>query len=350
MQQICCRIAGPKRASGLSQLEGQLQCVRELETTPDDEGTIGREEASENRSVAVRSDPRVRGSERAAHPFRKLRQLVRPCSVTAKGPRRRGGDECDADELCDIGLGCRNRTFLARGKVSRHVGSECERRGCVVRQSDGERTATARRLHERDHVGARARLAEGDQRAVGRCGLDAVLGDEARRRKGDWNADGKDTVALYDPLGTTFWFEVRLEKQAERPNAVAGELAGARVEAQLVFPGRIKQVLTNLRVGQPVTANEKDVQVVQGDGPDGMVVSLYFDEKTNLLVRMVRYGRSPIGRISVQVDYDDYRDVSGVKIPFKYTYSWLDGRDFVQLNNVRINAPIDAAKFERQGR
>ena len=46
-----------------------------------------------------------------------------------------------------------------------------------------------------------------------------------------------------------------------------------------------------------------------------------------------------------QVDYSDYRDVGGVKIPFKYTFAWLDGRDAFQLNDVKVNLPIDVAKF-----
>jgi len=80
------------------------------------------------------------------------------------------------------------------------------------------------------------------------------------------------------------------------------------------------------------------------DNPSVNVPGLYD------MVRMIRYGPSPIGRISTQLDYDDYRDVSGVKMPFKYTSSWLDGRDSFELSNVRINVPIDAAKFARQGR
>ena len=53
---------------------------------------------------------------------------------------------------------------------------------------------------------------------------------------------------------------------------------------------------------------------------------------------------------TTQVDYDDYRDVSGIKIPFKWIFSWLDGRDALELRNVQLNVPIDAAKFERQSR
>jgi hypothetical protein len=29
------------------------------------------------------------------------------------------------------------------------------------------------------------------------------------------------------------------------------------------------------------------------------------------------------------------------------TFAWLDGRDAIQLNEVQMNVPIDAAKFER---
>jgi photosynthetic reaction center cytochrome c subunit len=124
-----------------------------------------------------------------------------------------------------------------------------------------------------------------------------------------------------------------------------GELDGLRLEAQLAFPGQIKQVLTNLRAGNPDSINGTDVDVVQGTGPRGVLATLYFDKQSGLLVRMVRYGKSPVGRVPVQSDYADYRDVGGVKFPFKYTFSWLDGRDAFQLTEVKTNVPIEAAMF-----
>ena len=123
------------------------------------------------------------------------------------------------------------------------------------------------------------------------------------------------------------------------------ELDGLRLEAQLAFPGQIKQVLTNLRAGNPDSINGSDVDVVQGTGPRGVLATLYFDKQSGLLVRLVRYGRSPVGRVPVQSDYSDYRDVGGVKFPFKYTFSWLDGRDAFQLTEVKTNVPIDPAMF-----
>ena len=123
------------------------------------------------------------------------------------------------------------------------------------------------------------------------------------------------------------------------------ELDGLRLDAELAFPGQIKQVLTNLRIGYQDTIDGKAVQVVQGTGPRGLLATLYFDAKTGLLVRMLRYGRSPIGRVPSQTDYADYRDVNGIKFPFKYKFSWLDGRDNYQITDVKTNVPIDESRF-----
>jgi hypothetical protein len=78
-----------------------------------------------------------------------------------------------------------------------------------------------------------------------------------------------------------------------------------------------------------------------------MFITLYFDKSTGYLIRSIRYGPSPIGRIPTEIDYSDYRDVNGIKVPFRFTFSWLDGRDAFQLNDVRLNVSIDASKFGR---
>ena len=74
-------------------------------------------------------------------------------------------------------------------------------------------------------------------------------------------------------------------------------------------------------------------------------MTFYFDDTTGLLVRMVRLGRSPIGRVPTQVDYADYRDVGGIKFPYHWTFTWLDGKDDFQFGDVKLNVPIAAATF-----
>lgn len=125
------------------------------------------------------------------------------------------------------------------------------------------------------------------------------------------------------------------------------ELDAARLDALLSFPGQIKQALANLRAGFPDSINDRDVDLVQGTGPGGILATLYFDRKSHLLVRIVRYSKSPIGRVPTQVDYSDYRDIGGIKFPFQYTFSWLDGKDSFKLNDVKTNVAIDVQKFER---
>jgi len=78
-----------------------------------------------------------------------------------------------------------------------------------------------------------------------------------------------------------------------------------------------------------------------------MLATLYFDAESGLLLRQLRYADSPVGRLPTQVDYSDYRDVAGVKMPFRWTLTWLDGRENFELSEVQPNVTIDAARFGR---
>src|SRR5712691_1090286 len=172
-----------------------------------------------------------------------------------------------------------------------------------------------------------------------------------------------DQIRTYD--GRTGWVRTPLNVLGEF-QLTGSDLDGYRLDAQLSFPGQIKQILTNLKTGPPLTITDlpapasqsslqadvalgqsHSVDVVQGNGPRGMLVTLYFDKQTGLLLRELRYGTSPIGRVPTQIDYADYRDVNGIKLPFRITYAWLDGRDSIVLNDIKTNVPIDEAKFAR---
>jgi hypothetical protein len=124
-------------------------------------------------------------------------------------------------------------------------------------------------------------------------------------------------------------------------------LEGVKLDAEFAFPGRIKQVLGQWRVGFPVTINDREAQVLQGTAPGGSLATLYFDSDSGLLLRLVRYSDSVVGRTPTQIDYSDYRDVAGVKMPFRFSVAWLDGKENFELTGVQTNVPIDPAKFAR---
>jgi hypothetical protein len=128
-----------------------------------------------------------------------------------------------------------------------------------------------------------------------------------------------------------------------------GDLDAVRLDAVLSFPAGIKQAITKPLVGSS-SIDDKDVVVVQGTASGGRSpVKLYFDKQSGLLVRQVRYAETIIGRVPVQVDYSDYRDVprAGVKLPFHIITTWTDGRSDVLLASAEANVAIDAAKFNQ---
>jgi photosynthetic reaction center cytochrome c subunit len=171
------------------------------------------------------------------------------------------------------------------------------------------------------------------------------------------------SVRAYD--GHLGWIKTPLAVLTDY-QLTGAELDGARVDAQLAFPAQIKTALTRLVVSLPTSISDlpgpssqtskesgeglgKDrvVNVVQGTSPGGTLVTMYFDQQSGLLLRLLRYGKTPIGRIPTQVDYSDYRDVGGIKMPFHLTFAWLDGRDAIQLSDVKTNVQVDEKWFGR---
>jgi photosynthetic reaction center cytochrome c subunit len=136
-----------------------------------------------------------------------------------------------------------------------------------------------------------------------------------------------------------------------RPVAVLAlsdqDLDGLKLDADLAFPGGIKQAMTKWRVGLPSVIDDREMQVVQGTTARGATGTLYFDMETGLLRRQVRYVDSPVGRLPTQTDYEEYREVAGVKMPVRWTVTWLDGRDVFEIKDVQPNVTIDAARFAR---
>ena len=153
-----------------------------------------------------------------------------------------------------------------------------------------------------------------------------------------------DRTTMYD--GRVGWSAAPDTDSPVPVLALTGDdLDGAKLDAQLFFPAQIKQALTDWLVGVPVTIGDRDAQVVQGMSARKSPVKLYFDSETGLLLRVVRYTDSPVGRNPTQIDYSDYRDVAGIKMPFHITTTWTDGRSNIELTDVQRNVPVDTAKF-----
>jgi outer membrane lipoprotein-sorting protein len=155
-----------------------------------------------------------------------------------------------------------------------------------------------------------------------------------------------DTTTTFD--GRSGWVAAVDKPVTLLPLSPGGQTDGARLEAGLAFPAYIKNSLNAWRVGFPLTAiNDRPVQIVQGTGTGGTRVKLYFDVESSLLVRSLRYTNTAVGLVPTQIDYSDYREVSGVRMPFHWVVTWTDGQATIDLSDVQANVPIDPDRFAR---
>jgi hypothetical protein len=125
----------------------------------------------------------------------------------------------------------------------------------------------------------------------------------------------------------------------------SSEADGARLDADLHFPARLKEIFNEFQVGPSEKIGDKDVSLVRALRPGKPPVKLYFDKQSGLLVRMIRYGETPLGLLPAQIDYADYRDSGGVKIPFRWTLARPNGEFTIQVDKAEQNVPVDASMF-----
>ncbi len=88
-----------------------------------------------------------------------------------------------------------------------------------------------------------------------------------------------------------------------------------------------------------------DAYVIQATPANGPVEKLFFDVRTGLLVRRYTESDTPLGKLPLQVDYEDYRDVDGIKQPFLIHWSFPGRVWGRKIDEIKQNVPLDDAKF-----
>ena len=125
------------------------------------------------------------------------------------------------------------------------------------------------------------------------------------------------------------------------------EAFAASLDADFYLVADLKTLFPQLRRGRSMEIAGVMCDSLSGSKPGQPPVTLYFDQKTGLLLRMVRSAQTPMGRMPTQIDYADYREVDGVKTPWRWTLSRPNGRFTIQLKEVKNNIPIDDSKFTK---
>jgi photosynthetic reaction center cytochrome c subunit len=116
------------------------------------------------------------------------------------------------------------------------------------------------------------------------------------------------------------------------------------------FPPALKFMADHSRV--QVDAREKigerDAYRVVGTRPNGSAIDrLYFDAQTGLLLRTYTTMQSVLGSFPEETNYDDYRVVSGIKVPFTMLVVSPEGNRNYKWSQVDVNAPLEDSRFTK---
>jgi len=126
-----------------------------------------------------------------------------------------------------------------------------------------------------------------------------------------------------------------------------GDLDGAAIDADLHLATHLKSMFSDIKVRGTEKIGDHEAYEVVGQRDGKTPIQMYFDQQTGLLVRLVRFGETALGQLPTQIDYADYRDAGGVKIPYRWTLARPSGRFTIQVSEVKENAPVEDAKFAK---
>jgi photosynthetic reaction center cytochrome c subunit len=140
-------------------------------------------------------------------------------------------------------------------------------------------------------------------------------------------------------------------KNGEDLTEIMGQqLADKKLSFPLFMILRLKEQYSSLRVSAADKIDDRDVYVVNAIRSDNKRERLFFDAENGLLRRRISYTPTMIGIIPDQTDFEDYREVIGVKLPFTISVSSLDARSpriTHAFEDIKLNIPVDESKFNK---
>lgn len=148
-----------------------------------------------------------------------------------------------------------------------------------------------------------------------------------------------DSITAFD--GKQGWLS-----NAGHPHMMsAAENDAARIDSDFYFASHVKTLFQKFSVVPGEKIDGHDTYLVFGRNEGQPPLRLYFDQQTGLLLRLVRYAETALGPMPTQIDYTDYRDADGLKIPYRWTLARPGGRFTIQIDQVQQNVPVEDAKF-----
>ena len=132
------------------------------------------------------------------------------------------------------------------------------------------------------------------------------------------------------------------------PRALAAnEIAEARRQADNFSVVKFAPADT-MRVAGRRKVGERDAVVVVDRPSEAVQRRYFFDAETGLLLRVVTLTDAILNQIPEQVDFEDYRDVDGVRVPFTVRISSVmpSNNQTLTVTEVKHGVAVEDAVFE----
>ena len=142
-------------------------------------------------------------------------------------------------------------------------------------------------------------------------------------------------IALHGCNGKVAWYIDPFLKRTEFTPKTGSE--GECEEGFKVPLSRLRDPNLKMRLLKKKEMEGRMAWEIKVDGKSPGSGTYYFDADTFLLLRFERFGTS--------VTYADYRDVGGIKLPFTTVQEFTNSKLVTTLREVKINTPIDDARF-----
>ena len=123
------------------------------------------------------------------------------------------------------------------------------------------------------------------------------------------------------------------------------EIEQIKREAQIFANSNLKAIYPKMEFRSIVKIEGRDSFAISAITADNSREILYFDADSGLLTRRVAETPTVLGAFQYQVDYIDYKDFGGVKLPTVIKFAVPNIRWTRKILEVKNNVAIDDAKF-----
>jgi len=142
--------------------------------------------------------------------------------------------------------------------------------------------------------------------------------------------------------GITGWGNSSKGGPRELPGPVLAQL---KSDSEFYKEIKTKELYRTLTLIGKANIGDREAYVIEATPLSGNPEKLYFDARTGLLVRRYMESETILGMFPLQTDYEDYREVDGIKQPFLIRWS-MPGRSWGRkIAEIKQNVVVDDGQF-----